>query len=626
MQRVLLKGFMAIIVCLFVSCGKGSDVEVSEAHTVNYNQHENETIQSETMALPLEDSENTEQESFYPYFVYFDSADFEYIWGEVPEPTHAGYRWVVPPVLDSIQWFQDGFFKVFIDGHSPMIIDKTERAIIPPFSDERFLIRNIHDIGEYRIAVVEFDDKYGVIDMATSQVLVPFIYSSLTVQTEYDIAIVRVEGEHGRDWGIVELATGREIVPHGIYENIFLVGEELASVTIGEADERRIGFVNVLSGELAIPTIYSGRINDFSDCGLIMVRYGDKWGFIDRTGEVIIPFMFDPAFAMPNGRWHGFNNGFAGVSRNGLTGVIDRTGSFTVSPQYHRFGTLGGVPATYMLHDMAIVARPDIPGNDHNLNPRGVVNIRTGEYVVPRLYSFIEYRGEGMVWVSRGNMILNNSTIDSSHITYGLINLFTGETIELPALVEGVHDFENGIAVTWGNWGQFESVPRYPGYGLMYKNGEEIFPPIFTTIRPLSDNTFAVARNARDGSGLIEFEGYEPFYEYYTALLDWGIIDITGRSITTASYCYIRPDADGLAVVNVGGGWYEGPISGFSNIRGGSWGIIDALGNEIIPPIFQSIGGGMRRPPYHDGTGGIRQGLVFVQRDGKWGLIEIVVD
>ncbi|MCM1122684.1 MAG: WG repeat-containing protein [Eubacterium sp.] len=64
-------------------------------------------------------------------------------------------------------------------------------------------------------------------------------------------------------------------------------------------------------------------------------RSGDKWGFVNRHGEVYIEARFEDAKS--------FRNGYAAVKQNGLWGYIDRNGKMVVEPQFQ--------DALYMMPD-----------------------------------------------------------------------------------------------------------------------------------------------------------------------------------------------------------------------------------------------------------------------------------
>ena len=52
-----------------------------------------------------------------------------------------------------------------------------------------------------------------------------------------------------------------------------------------------------------------------------------KWGFIDKTGKVIVPFEYEEAYD--------FQDGLARVSKNNKWGAIDETGEEVIQCQYN---------------------------------------------------------------------------------------------------------------------------------------------------------------------------------------------------------------------------------------------------------------------------------------------------
>ncbi|MDX6304249.1 MAG: hypothetical protein QOI77_1218, partial [Blastocatellia bacterium] len=59
---------------------------------------------------------------------------------------------------------------------------------------------------------------------------------------------------------------------------------------------------------------------------LFPVERDDQWGFIDRTGKIIIPLQFDSA--------NDFHEGLALVSAKGKKLFVDETGRVVITPQF----------------------------------------------------------------------------------------------------------------------------------------------------------------------------------------------------------------------------------------------------------------------------------------------------
>ena len=83
---------------------------------------------------------------------------------------------------------------------------------------------------------------------------------------------------------------------------------------------------------LSIPTAYADECvrpdvygYDYISClseGLAVVGKNDKSGFVDKTGKVVIPLIYDGAW------W--FSEGLAEVDKNGKRGFIDKTGKVAI--------------------------------------------------------------------------------------------------------------------------------------------------------------------------------------------------------------------------------------------------------------------------------------------------------
>jgi hypothetical protein len=94
-------------------------------------------------------------------------------------------------------------------------------------------------------------------------------------------------------------------------------GQGLERVKNGE----KYGFINVYTGELVTPFEFSDTRKPTS--GLFWVKKNNKWGCIDKTGKVRIPFLYDEA--------SGFTReNRAAVAINGKFGHIDKSGKVRI--------------------------------------------------------------------------------------------------------------------------------------------------------------------------------------------------------------------------------------------------------------------------------------------------------
>ena len=83
------------------------------------------------------------------------------------------------------------------------------------------------------------------------------------------------------------------------------------------------------SGKIMIEPQYK-MIGRFSE-GLARVFLNDDFGYIDKSATVVIKPQFDQT-------WH-FSDGLAAVAYRGEWGFIDPTGGFAIKPQFFENGT-----------------------------------------------------------------------------------------------------------------------------------------------------------------------------------------------------------------------------------------------------------------------------------------------
>ena len=109
------------------------------------------------------------------------------------------------------------------------------------------------------------------------------------------------------------------------YDDAWDFSEGLAWVEVNE----KYGFIDK-SGKVVIPIKYDDAW-DFSE-GLAKVELNGKWGFIDKTDKAVIPIKYDYAWS--------FSEGLARVERlNGKWGFIDKTDKVVIPIKYDYAGS-----------------------------------------------------------------------------------------------------------------------------------------------------------------------------------------------------------------------------------------------------------------------------------------------
>jgi hypothetical protein len=110
-----------------------------------------------------------------------------------------------------------------------------------------------------------------------------------------------------------------------------------------------------------VPLIYTNKYDSIWFCNnLFLVKSGRKFGFVDKKGKEVMPFIYDDAFHL--------NYNLASVKQNGKYGFIDETGNAVIPFKYDE--------ATYFCYDLARV----------KLNGKyGFIN-RENEVIIPFMY------------------------------------------------------------------------------------------------------------------------------------------------------------------------------------------------------------------------------------------------
>jgi len=271
---------------------------------------------------------------------------------------------------------------------------------------------------------------------------------------------------------------------------------------------------------------------------LIPVAQGDKRGYIDAAGKVVIGFRFDSA--------SGFHEGLAEVELDDKCGYIDRSGKLVIP--YQRCYLFGDFqegfavvsfkkrgkerfmdPRGKLLHGAAFAFTDSFSDGLAAVKPRregtccwGYVG-RDGRFVIPpKFEDFAGRFSEGVAYVRLGGKI-------------GFINR-QGEFV-IPPQFEQADDFSEGLAPVQlgGKW------------GFIDHEGRVVIPPQFSYARSFSEG-LAVAYAAKDKAGYIDRQGQwvvepkyrqaTPFREGYGEVVNgWvGFVDRSGKEVLPVQY------------------------------------------------------------------------------------------
>jgi len=302
------------------------------------------------------------------------------------------------------------------------------------------------------------------------------------------------------------------------------------------------GFVDV-SGNIVIPYIYSNALC-FSE-SLAAVKKKGKWGFIDSKGNVVAPFIYDEVVS--------FSDGMAAVRIGnkdfGKWGFLNKEG-FEVVP--HKI-----VPFKYN----AVFSFSDGLARVKKNNKWGFID-KNGTEVVTCKYDTINVFKEGLALISsngKWGFIDKNckEVVPCNYYDYAL------EFSEGLAAVR-IGDDENG---RWGYINKLGNVVIFYNYHRAQSFSSDGLARVSRKV--------TLVEEGRNGAGVIGQE-----YEM-------GLIDKYGNQIVPLKYSNIGDFNGDLAVVSLRVYQRERNQSGY--IARTKRGVVNRRGQEIIEPNFDNI-------------------------------------
>ena len=484
--------------------------------------------------------------------------------------------------------FSDGLAEVY-DGRGTLVIDRTGKPIgaaldrlTTPFSEG--------------LAAVENDECLtGYIDRAGRIAIRPRFTSAGSFSE--GLAAVEVEGrERLIDTAGRVLAEFDHILPFG--------PNGLAAV----CRNGKWGYID-RTGKLRIPLLFDDA-RDFAE-DLAPVAVGKKSGYIDARGAFVIGPVFDEA--------EGFSDGLAAVSVAGKWGFVDRTGKLVVAPRYESAGAF---------RDGLAPVRSN--------GKWGFID-RTGKLAIALRFDYAHAFENDLARVALRDEDAEDPVIDvdgdsvPDDARWGAVD--RGGRMVVPARYAEFGMFSDGVAI----------VLRDFKWGVVDRHGKEVVPPKFAGVRgDFSEGLLGV----RDG------DSYK-----------WGFIDTTGKVVIAQRFEGAYHFRNGIAPVRVGGKnalidrtgrFVFGPgsllVEPFVGDRAAAsrddaltWGYIDRAGKFVIPPQFEFTGAfaegvaigqmptqwgfidrtgrSVIRPRY-DKVWDFSQGMAAFRKNGKWGFID----
>lgn len=469
-----------------------------------------------------------------------------------------GYKVVIPTRFDGDAFPFQGDLATVQNGGKYGLIDKTGNVVVNFVYDMIYCSEPFASQGVPSTYCITIQNKkWGVIEKS-GKPLIPCIYDSIRI-TRSGLAIIGKgktirpgPGSIDGVWGVIDLLTGREILPVK-YRYISSPPDSLNLIVfLGNK-----GGVTDKSGQFVIPLKYD-TITPSDDWQLFIVSQGNKVGLLDRTGKIVVPLGSYDYISQ-------FKSGFASVQKKGRTGVIDGTGRIVVPVVYdgidqfcsglalavkgNKFGVLNTsgkqvIPFQYdygfysqngvfylkqkgkttIFDDSGKVIAPSGKYNVYDASGQmdklifverggkiGAIDM-TGKLVVPLIYTEVrEIKDDLIIFkVNDKSVVINRSgRIIMPLEKYGLVNLRDNGFIIEGSAEEGIYGLrdQNGKTILpCEYWGISDVIDNYvvanneKGYAVFDKDGEIIVPfGEFDTIGRINENMVDVRKNGLTG-------------------------------------------------------------------------------------------------------------------------------
>lgn len=408
------------------------------------------------------------------------------------------------------------------------------------------------------------------------------------------------------------MLTKSEMIDYTLYDKEFKEDAEV----ICEGCEW--GYVET-SGATAVQTQFTFARDFLNEVGI--VRYEDKWGMVDATDKLLIPFQYDGIHFLEN-----TDNKILRVYNNDHKyGLIDTLGRVTVNLKYDELGGFSEGKLAVKRNGLwgfvndegeeIIPCRYKAVKNFHNNmaavklgNRWGLIDCQ-GEVIVKFEYTRLGNFKNGKAWAVTPKGV-------------GYIDIHNRFVIE--PKFDKAFDFDMGVA----------RVVDGGKYGLIDQQGEYILPPKFSFMDEFDENNLAVVQIGRSNiryklikrSGQFvtnkAFRKIEPFSEGLAAVKlknGYGYINTRGRLVVPNIYSRVSPFSEGRAAVQKEGlcgyinyageeivmleyskclDFQDGKAVVYKGYKKG--GLIDMEGNKIIEPSINRLYG------FNNGRGLVR--------------------
>ena len=320
------------------------------------------------------------------------------------------------------------------------------------------------------------------------------------------------------------------------------------------------------TGKTVIDASRYDAAGNFSD-GLAPVKVLQQgWGFIDKTGALVIPPQFESTL--------GFKEGLAPVVVDDKWGFIDRNGTFVIENQFDWVTEFS--EGTAIVERSSKPKRPKLPpltGATVTYKVESWDLTDPGNYTDQRATDseFLVIDATGQILANLDQMKLEVN-IDDARFSEGLLCVFSQEKQAMGYINRAWEfviqpQFRNAAPFSEGLARVAVIEDEMEKLAFIDKTGNFVIPPTFNT-------DYDFRRNSSDFSeGLAAVsEGLNPSRTKEETFV---YIDKAGRIVLATEFFYAGEFHDGLAIVY--------------NAETNRWGFIDKTGKVVVPVEYEGV-------------------------------------
>lgn len=211
-------------------------------------------------------------------------------------------KYVVKPMYKEVDFnfgYKTGLSKVVNKNNKTGFVNETGKEVVPCKYDEVGFFEGGYIV--VKIKTGDYEYKHGLVDSTGKEVVAPK-YGRLEYYPNDKVMVVGEENTS--NVGLMGLS-GKMLIPaeyafwsKRVSKGLWPVGKD-----------NICGVVN-LKNETVVPFAYEMIESYSDDLGLAPAKKGGKFGFIDRAGKVVIPFLYNDAWpsgpylvAKKDGKW-----------------------------------------------------------------------------------------------------------------------------------------------------------------------------------------------------------------------------------------------------------------------------------------------------------------------------------